>query len=356
MSAGGTLGGVRPIFHAELVNRAFGDPGVFVDLRFERRAMLFDIGDITVLPTRKLLRVKDVFVSHTHMDHFSGFDHLLRVCVGRDRGVNLYGPGEFITHLEHKLAAYTWNLVENYETEFVIVAHEIDTRGCVQRAQFRSTNRFQREALPGASASDGVLLETPLFRVRSVPLEHHDITSLAFSFEESVHINVWKSRLDELQLPTGPWLTELKKRVREGAPDSTPIRVQWRTRNGPHVQEMELGELKQKVLEFVPGQKICYVTDVADNGRNRTTLAAFLHGADLLFIEAVFLDADRAHAERKAHLTARAAGAIARAAGVKSAVPFHFSPRYLGREAELRGEFADAWLQPQKNAGGQALR
>jgi hypothetical protein len=31
-------------------------------------------------------------------------------------------------------------------------------------------------------------------------------------------------------------------------------------------------------------------------------------------------------------------------------VPFHFSPRYLGREAELRGEFADAWLQPQDGA------
>lgn len=341
---------MRPIFHAELINRTFGDPGVFVDLRFERRAILFDIGDITVLPTRKLLRVSDVFVSHTHMDHFSGFDHLLRVCLGRDRGVSLYGPENFITDLEHKLAAYTWNLVENYETEFVVVAHEIDGRERVQRAQFRSTNRFQREALPGVSAPHGVLLETPLFRVRSVPLEHHDITSLAFAFEESVHINVWKSRLDDLRLPTGPWLTELKKQVREGAPDSTRIKVHWRTRNGPHVQEFELGELKQKVLEFVPGQKICYVTDVADNERNRRALAALLQGADLLFIEAVFLDADRAHAERKAHLTARAAGAIARAAGVKSAVPFHFSPRYLGREAELRGEFADAWLQPQDGA------
>ena len=341
---------MRPIFQAELINRAFGDPGVFVDLKFERRAMLFDIGDITALPTRKLLRVRDVFVSHTHMDHFSGFDHLLRVCLGRDRGVSLYGPEKFITHLEHKLAAYTWNLVENYETEFVIVAHEIDSRGCVQRARFRSTNRFQREALPGVSAPHGVLLETPLFRVRSVPLEHHDITSLAFAFEESVHINVWKNRLDELRLPTGPWLTVLKKRVREGAPDSTRIEVYWRTRNGPHVEEMELGELKRKVLEFVPGQKLCYVTDVADTERNRVALAAFLQGADLLFIEAVFLDADREHAERKAHLTAHAAGAIARTAGVKSAVPFHFSPRYLGREAELRGEFADAWLQPKNGA------
>ena len=351
-----TLSGVRPIFHAELINRAFGDPGVFIDLKFERRALLFDIGDITVLPTRKLLRVSDVFVSHTHMDHFSGFDHLLRVCLGRDRGVSLYGPEKFISHLEHKLAAYTWNLVENYATEFVIVAHEIDSRGCVQRAQFRSTSRFQREALPAASAPEGMLLETSLFRVRSVPLEHHDITSLAFAFEERVHINVWKSRLDDLRLPTGPWLTELKTRVREGAPDSTRIKVHWRTRSGPRVEEMELGELKQKVLEFVPGQKICYVTDVADNERNRSVLATFLQGADLLFIEAVFLDADRAHAERKAHLTARAAGAIARAAGIKSAVPFHFSPRYVGREAELCAEFTDAWLSPRNGARGEAFR
>ena len=304
----------------------------------------------TALPVRKLLRVSDVFVSHTHMDHFCGFDRLLRVCLGRDRGVSLYGPANFIAHLEHKLAAYTWNLVENYRQEFVLVAHEIDGRECMRRAQFSSARRFRREALPAAPAPGGVLLETPLFRVRSVPLEHHDITSLAFAFEESVHINVWKSRLDELRLPTGPWLTELKRRVREGAPDATPIKVQWRTRDGAHVEKIPLGELKQKVLEFVPGQKVCYVTDAADIPRNRESLAAFLRGADLLVIEAVFLDADRAHAEHKAHLTARAAGAIARNAGVKSAVPFHFSPRYLGREAELRGEFADAALHPQKGA------
>jgi ribonuclease Z len=58
--------------------------------------------------------------------------------------------------------------------------------------------------------------------------------------------------------------------------------VQWRTRDGPHVQELGLGELKQKVLEFVPGEKVCYVTDVADNEDNRAALAAFLQDADLV--------------------------------------------------------------------------
>src|SRR3569623_453920 len=98
---------MRPTFQADLENGVFGDPGVYVDLSYHNRAILFDIGDVTALPTRKLLRVSDVFVSHSHMDHFAGFDHLLRVCLGRDTGVRLYGPEKFIAQLEHKLAAYT---------------------------------------------------------------------------------------------------------------------------------------------------------------------------------------------------------------------------------------------------------
>lgn len=334
---------MRPIFHAELVNRAFGDPGVYIDLKFERRALLFDIGDITRLSTRKLLRVSDVFVSHTHMDHFAGFDHLLRVCLGRDTGVRMYGPEQFVGQLEHKLAAYTWNLVENYATDFVIVAHELDSRGCLHRARFGSRCRFEREPMEDAFAIDGVLLDEPQFKVRARRLDHHGIVSLAFSFEEGAHINVWKNRLDELGLPTGPWLTDLKRKVREAAPYDTPVRVYWRTRAGSREQMFALGELKQRVLELVPGQRVCYVTDVAGHEQNTQALIDFLADADLVFIEAVFLHADLEHACRKAHLTARQAGEIARAARVKAAVPFHFSPRYLGREDELRREFASSW-------------
>ncbi|MBM0106094.1 hypothetical protein JM946_15275 [Steroidobacter sp. S1-65] len=334
---------MRPIYHARLVNGVWGDPGVCIDLKFQRRALLFDIGDVRSLSTRVLLRVSDVFVSHTHMDHFAGFDHLLRVCLGRDTGVRLYGPEHFISQVEHKLAAYTWNLVQNYSVDFVIEAHEMRTDGTVARARFRSRDRFQREPLSNIAADDGVLLRDEQFLVRTVALDHHDITSLAFRFEESTHINVWKNRLESRGLPTGPWLTELKKQARSDAPDDTPIHVRWRTRDGFREETFSLGELKRDVLEFVPGQKVCYITDVGWTDANRQRLIDFAADADLLFIEAVFLEADQELAAGKSHLTTAQAGAVARLASVKDAHPFHFSSRYHDDEATQRAEFMRAW-------------
>jgi ribonuclease Z len=334
---------LRSIFQARLVNGEWGDPGVCVDLKFQRRALLFDIGDVTGLATRVLLRVSDIFVSHTHMDHFAGFDHLLRVCLGRDTGVRLYGPPSFIAQVEHKLAAYTWDLVQNYATDLEIQVSELHGAALVQRARFRSRNQFRREHLPDIATEDGLLVAEDQFRVRAVPLEHHQIVSLAFAFEESTHINVWKNRLQERRLPSGPWLTELKSLVRAGKPDDTPIKVRWRTREGSRQETFSLGALKRDVLEFVAGQKVCYVTDASGNERNQERIRNFVQAADLLFIEAVFAEADCELAARKSHLTATQAGSIARAAGVRHAVPFHFSARYRGgQEDVLRSEFLRA--------------
>ena len=138
---------MRPNFSPELVNEPFGDPGLYVDFKFEKRALLFDLGDLSTLPAKKILRVSDVFVSHTHMDHFFGFDRLLRLCLGRHTRMRLYGPPGFTAQVEHKLAAYTWNLVDNYPGDFVIEVWEVDAGWQARGTRLRCHQRFQAEPL-----------------------------------------------------------------------------------------------------------------------------------------------------------------------------------------------------------------
>jgi ribonuclease Z len=332
---------MRPMFDPALVNGPFGDPGLYLDFRFERRALLFDLGDLAPLPPKKLLRISDVFVSHTHMDHFIGFDRLLRVCLGRETGVRLYGPPGLIGQVEHKLAAYTWNLVENYPGDFAVETWEVDPSWHARGARFRCHRRFEREPLPGRELPEGVLLDEPAFRVRAAFLEHRT-ACLGFAVEEKTHVNILKNRLAELGLHVGPWLNELKAAVSREVPDETPVRAWWRDREGAHEKLLPLGKLKAEALRLVAGERIGYVTDVLYHEENARRITALVADADVLFIECVFLDEDGEHAARKCHLTARQAGGIARAARAKRVVPFHFSPRYADRESDLRSELEAA--------------
>ena len=109
-----------PSFLPRLVNGPFDDPALYIPFRHEKRALLFDLGDIASLSSRDILKITHIFVTHTHMDHFSGFERVLRLFLGRDKDLFLYGPQGFIDNVAGKLAGYCWNLVENYENRFTL--------------------------------------------------------------------------------------------------------------------------------------------------------------------------------------------------------------------------------------------
>jgi len=310
---------------------------------------MFDLGDISHLSPRKIQRLEHIFVSHAHIDHFIGFDHLLRLLVGREKKIRLYGPNGFIEHVYHKLAAYRWNLVDRFTFDLIFVVTEIDPTLLTRAALLRLKSGFAVEPVDSGQLVEGVLYAEPTFRVTTAVLEHRT-PCLAFAIEETAHVNVWKNRLAELGLPVGPWLRELKQAVVENRPDDYPIEVGRRSKP-EHQRTMPLAALRSAVT-VTPGQKIGYVTDVADTADNRQAIVRLVRNADLLFIEAVFAEADAVLAAERAHLTTTAAGSIAREAAVRRVEPFHFSPRYSGEEARLLNEVSLAFAGPQPQRNG----
>ncbi|MFC2970290.1 ribonuclease Z [Acidimangrovimonas pyrenivorans] len=325
---------MRPSFYPALVNDRSGDPAVYVDFLRERRAILFDLGEINALPPRKILRLSDVFVSHTHVDHFIGFDRLLRLLLGRPKTLRLYGPDGFVDRVAAKLNAYTWNLVDRFADDLIFEVTELAGAGQGRRARFRLKARFAREGEEQIAVDDGVILSEPGLTVRFAELTHRT-PCLAYALQETAHVNIWRNRVAELGLALGPWLRRLKQAIQAGLPDATPIAVE--TIAGAR-RDLPLGQLRDRVASVTAGQKIAYVTDAGFTPANAAAIVELARGADTLFIEAAFAGADAALARDRAHLTAAEAGELARQAGVARVEPFHFSPRYSGMEDRLLAE------------------
>ena len=330
---------MRPRFHPRLINGPFDDPGLFIPFLYENRAILFDSGDLNALSTRDILKVSHVFVTHTHMDHFIGFDRLLRLFLGRDKQLYLYGPAGFLQNVEGKLAGYTWNLVEKYNYRLGLHLTEVHadyriTRTYHCRDKFIPQKKFVKHPF------SEMLHAEAGFKVSCVVLDH-GLPCLAFSIQERFHVNIIKTRLESLGLETGPWLTRFKQALySETDPDS---KFEVETPGKQIGKKYRLGELAGQIALITPGQKITYITDVVFSDSNNAKIIDFAANSDHLFIEAVFLDKDREMAEQKFHLTARQAGELAARAGVKQFTIFHFSPRYLGRESLLYQEALEAY-------------
>lgn len=323
-----------PVFHPRFVNDPFDDPCLYIDIQREGRAILFDLGSLDRLEAAKVMRVSDVFISHTHIDHFIGFDHLLRLLLGRDKKLRVFGPPGIIRNVEGKLSAYTWNLVDDYK--FNIEVHEVSVES-ISAAYFIASEGFRRRD-GGKRLWKDTLVEEPLFTIQAAHLDHKT-PSLAFSIKEKFHININKDVLTRLDLPVGPWLNELKRSFREEKPMDSEFMARLEREGGHEERLFTLGDfIENRLVLITRGQKVTYVADAAGSRENKETIVRLAAGSDTLFCEAAFLDADRDKALKKYHLTAKDAGGIAREAEVGRLVVFHFSPKYRGNPSDLYDE------------------
>jgi ribonuclease Z len=276
------------------------------------------------------------------MDHFAGFDQLLRILLGRERTLRLYGPEGLIDAVGHKLAAYTWNLVAGYATDLTLQVTEVAPGPELRRAEFHCRAGFRPEGEHVESWAGDRLLDEASFCVRATILDH-GIPCLAFALEERARVNIWKNRVEDLGLRVGPWLRELKAAILRDDPDDTPIHAHWKEERETKEAVLPLGQLREKVATLTDGAKIVYVVDATPSDENTERILKLAHGATILFIEAAFLDEDAERAHARHHLTARLAGDIARRAGAQRLATMHYSPRYEGRGQDLAREAETAF-------------
>ena len=325
-------------FLPKLINDPLGDPGVMVEFLCEHRALLFDLGDLSSISNSDLLKISHIFISHTHIDHFIGFDRLLRVVFGRGKTIYLYGPENFIENIAGKLAGFTWNLIDRYDESITIEVTEVHSNRLV-KAKFIAAERFKKTEQTEEAFTDGILVDEESFTVRTAILEHR-IPCLGFALKEKYHINIRKKRLEEMDCLPGSWLNKLKEDIYKGKPNTCLIKVPMK---GNKVLEKSLGQLKEELVMISPGQKISYIVDTVYNKSNKRDIVDLVKDSDIFFCESPFLAEEEARGLERYHLTSRQAGLIAREANVKKLNVFHFSGRHTFRAEQLIQEAENAF-------------
>ncbi len=270
---------------ASVPSAARNHPGLLVEAGSHR--ILIDCGEGT---QRQLLRsgagfrrLDRLLLTHGHFDHVLGI------------------PGLFST-LRTRRSADTMTIHGSPGTLDIVVRMLAGLWG-----EGRAPIPLRLLPLTG-----GRVFDADEFSIDCFPIRHRETDSLAFSFISPGRRHLRADRLAALGVPDGP----VRKELAEGRPVTLS--------DGVTIDPEE-------VLGPPEGEgKLVIVGDTeATEG-----LAEHVRGADLLVIEATFLDRDADIARDYGHLTAAEAAALAADANVKQLVLNHISGRYPDEEIE----------------------
>ena len=302
-------------YNVRQLNSSFSDPVFFVRNVYMKKAVMFDLGKLGKIGNHELHDISCVFVSHTHMDHFSGFDRLLRSVLITDMKIRIYGPKNIIKNVEGKLNSYTWNLVDGYGLEIEVI--ELNYKES-KKAVFKAKGGFDREDLEYADTDlnldDGFKVRYEIF--------DHGIPSIGYRLIEPRIINIQKEKLVELGFKEGIWLKDLKNKILNNEEGSITVN----TVNGE--KDFDIKELAKDICVDKAQEDITYITDIAPLEDNVIKAIQLADKSYLLIIESVFMDIDFTHASEKNHLTITIAKDIFNRSKSELIRFIHFAPRY----------------------------
>jgi ribonuclease Z len=320
----------------QLVNGLAGDPAVCVSFAQAGESLLFDAGSLETMTNRELLKVRVVAISHTHVDHFIGFDRLIRVNVPHFRTVEVVGPTGIIENIRGKLAGYLWNLLEPDQVNYLV--HEVSNNGAIRSVKISNTSNF--EAIPVVpsgsnenSGTPGIAVRVPLlhngrYRLMATVVDHGtDVLAFCLTMPDTLAVN--KEKLAASTFEPGPWIADLQKKASSDGLTGT-IEVSG--------QSIPAADLAKDLLHPRLGESVVYVTDMAFSEANMRSLKSLSQRpVDLVISEANYQSADRDKAQSKKHLTTTQAALIAALLTAKKLQIFHISNVYAGdTETSLR--------------------
>ena len=245
------------------------------------KLFLIDCGEGTQVSLRRMhihfQRIKHIFISHLHGDHFYGLIGLISSMhlLGRTKPLHIYGPTQLKEILDLQLLASQTTLL--YELEF------------------HTTQAEKPE----------VLFEDDHITVSSFPMLHR-IPTTGFLFREKPYERkMRKEMLELLKIPV-----HLIPKLRAGedyvASDGTIHPNQSITMESPQPRSYAFCSDTAYFEEIIP----------------------VIHGANLLYHETTFMNDRIANATDKFHSTTGQAATIALKADVKKLLIGHYSARY----------------------------
>ncbi len=250
-------------------------------LDIQNRLFLIDCGEGTQLQLRKnkikFSRIKHIFISHLHGDHFFGLPGLISTfrLVGRNSELHIYGPKGI-----KEAVLLLLKLGDSY-TNFPLLFHELE------------------DTIPS------LIFKDEKVSVTTIPLKHRIYTN-GFLFREK----------------------EGERKLNVEAAQKAQIETCYfqNIKKGMDVPNKHNELIANQTVSFPPNPPLSYA--YCSDTMYLPKLASQLTHVSVLYHESTFLEEHAHLCQKTKHSTAKQAAMIARQAGVKTLILGHFSTRY----------------------------
>ena len=338
-----------------LVNGSGGDPCLYLDFPGKDNAILFDTGEISSLPDALVADVGVILYSHFHMDHFVGFDRVMRLNVDRNKTIRVFGPPGTATRLGARLGSYQYHRFPFMKLRFEVM--EIDEPPAdapptlareARVTRFDCQNDFVAEPVTPDKPlllKKGVCMETADFRLHFVFVSH-SVVCINYAMELKPGWIFDREQAADGVLKSGEWVNQVTAAMRLPAA-RRPQTVKVET------GEFRLEDLVKQYFRKSPRLKVVFMTDTRLTPQSRPRLMHLARNASRLYADCYYPDDKASRADLYGHMTTSQCAGLAVDAAVRELVLIHIGKSFHSRAADLLAQAREIFPNTRMQFGEQ---